>query len=65
MRIPLEWQGMSCPELTVDDIRKHYTNHKMNMKNIVSKNSINEMQRQLKHKQIAVRNKVTGEKDWY
>ena len=24
--------GMSCPELTADDIRKHHTNHKMNMK---------------------------------
>ena len=55
---------MNCPELTVDHIRKHYTNHRMNMKNIVSKEIlfVNEMQRQLKNKQIAVRNKVTGEK---
>ena len=36
----------------------------MNMKNIVSKEIlfVNEMQRQLKTRQIAVRNKVTGEK---
>jgi len=64
VRMPLERQGMSVPELTVNDIRKHYTHHKMNMKNIVSKEIlfVNEMQRQLKGKQIAVRNKVTGEK---
>ena len=64
VRVPLERQGLGCPELTVDDIRKHYTSHKMNMKNIVSKEIlfVNEMQRQLKSKQIAVRNKVTGEK---
>lgn len=64
VRVPLERQGLSCPELTVEDIRRHYTSHKMNMKNIVSKEILfcNTLQQQLKGNQIAVRNKVTGEK---
>ena len=64
VRVPLERQCMPCPDLTVDHIRRHYTSHKMNMKNIISKEILfcNEMQRQLKGNQIAVRNKVTGEK---
>lgn len=64
VRIPLERQGMACPELTVDQIRNHYCKHKMNMKNIVSREILfcNTLQRQLKGNQIAVRNKVTGEK---
>ena len=64
VKVPLERQGMAVPELTIDDIRTHYTSHKMNMKNIVSKEIlfVNEMQRQLKTRQIAVRNRVTGEK---
>ena len=64
VRVPLERQGLTCPCLTVNDIRTHYTSHKMNMKNIVSKEIlfVNELQRQLKGNQIAVKNKVTGEK---
>jgi len=64
VKMPLERQGMTVPELSIEHIRLHYTSHKMNMKNIVSKEIlfVNEMQRQLKTRQIAVRNKVTGEK---
>ena len=64
VRVPLERQGLTCPCLTVNDIRTHYTSHKMNMKNIVSKEIlfVNELQRQLKGNQIAVKNKITGEK---
>ena len=61
--LPLQRQQMPFPELTVEDIRRHYTSHKMNMKNLVSKEIlfVSEMQRQLKRNQIAVRNRVTGE----
>lgn len=64
VKIPLERQHLPVPNLTIDHIRKHYTSHKMNMRNIVSKEIlfVNEMQRQLKARQIAVRNRVTGEK---
>ena len=64
VRVPLERQGMACPSLTVNDIRTHYRNHKLNMKNIVSREIlfVNELQRQLKGNQIAVKNKITGEK---
>ena len=62
--IPLQRQQMPFPKLTIDDIRRHYTSHKMNMKNLVSKEIlfVSELQRQLKQRQIAVRNKITGEK---
>lgn len=62
--LPLQRQQMPFPDLTIDDIRRHYTSHKMNVKNLVSREIlfVSEVQRQLKRNQIAVRNKVTGEK---
>lgn len=62
--VPLQRQGVTFPELTIDDIRKHYTSHRMNMRQVVSKEIlfVSEMQRQLKRNQIAVRNRVTGQK---
>lgn len=64
VKAPLERQGMAVPEVTIEDIRTHYSHHRLNMRNIVSKEIlfVNEMQKQLRQRQIAVRNKVTGQK---
>jgi len=61
---PLELQGRKCVEITVDEIRTHYQNHRMNIPCIISKEIlfVNEMQRQLRMNQIAVVNVKTGQK---
>mgnify|MGYP000874484628 CR=1 FL=1 len=61
---PLSLQGKEYPDLSVDDLREHYSKHRMNIAQIVSKEILfcNEMQRQLRSKQIAVVNVKTGSK---
>ncbi len=61
---PLSLQGKDCPDLSIDDLRTHYQQHRMNIAQIVSKEIlfVNEMQRQLRKKQIAVVNVKTGAK---
>lgn len=61
---PLSLQGKEYPDLTIDDLRTHYQQHRMNIAQIVSKEILfcNEMQRQLRSKQIAVVNVKTGSK---
>jgi hypothetical protein len=61
---PLERQGMKVPEISIANIRNHYQNHRMNMHMIISKEIlfVNEMQRQMRKSQIAVKNIRTGKK---
>lgn len=51
----LERQNLSCPTITEHDIKMHYENHKVNLKNIVANEIFlaNEMQRQFASSQIA------------
>lgn len=57
MKVPLERQGMSCPHITVDHIKKHYTYHKLNDNEIINNDilTINIMQAHLRDAQIASR----------
>ena len=53
----LERQGMQCPEITEEQIAKHYEKHKINLKNIIANEIFlaNEMQVHFRACQIATR----------
>ena len=64
VRQPLLRQGRVCPEITINHIRTHYQRHKLNLKDIVSKEIlfVNTMQKHFRSNQIATKNLTTGEK---
>lgn len=64
VRKPLLRQGLQAPEITVDQLRTHYTLHKLNLRDIVSKEILacNNMQRHFRKHQVATMNTRTGKK---
>lgn len=64
VRQPLLNQGLEAPEITVEQIRMHYTLHRLNLKDIVSKEilEINNMQVHFRKNQVATMNTKTGRK---
>lgn len=64
IRQPLLNQGLEAPEITVSQIRSHYTLHKLNLRDIVSKEilAVNNMQIHFRKHQVATLNKTTGKK---
>ena len=64
VRQPLLNQGLEAPEITVEQLRKHYTLHRLNLKDIVSKEilEINNMQVHFRKNQVATMNTKTGRK---
>lgn len=59
----LERQHLHCPTITIEEIKVHYEQHKVNLKNIVANEIFmcNEMGRQIAASQIAMRD-VNGTK---
>ncbi len=59
----LERQNITCPTITLDQIREHYEKHRVNLKNIVANEIFlaNEMQGHFASSQIATRN-ASGQK---
>ena len=64
VRQPLLRQGMECPEITIADLRNHYQNHRLNLKDIIAKEIlfVNVMQIHFRKQQIATRNKKDNTK---
>lgn len=64
VRQPLLRQGLSAPEITVFQLRTHYTLHKLNMRDIISKEILacNNMQIHFRKHQVATMNTRTGKK---
>jgi len=64
VRQPLLRQKIDCPEITLDDIRNHYQNHKLNLRDIVSKEIllVNTMQVHFRRSQIATKSLKDGRK---
>ena len=64
IRQPLLNQGMEAPEITVAQIRTHYTLHKLNLQDIISKEilAVNNMQIHFRKHQVATLNSRTGKK---
>lgn len=64
VRQPLLRQKIDCPEITLDDIRNHYQNHKLNLRDIISKEIllVNTMQVHFRRSQIATRCLKDGRK---
>lgn len=64
VRQPLLNQGLDAPQITVDQLRSHYTLHKLNLRDIISKEilSVNNMQIHFRKHQVATINSKTGRK---
>ena len=64
IRQPLLNQGLAAPEITVDQLRIHYTRHKLNLRDIISKEILacNNMQIHFRKHQVATINSKTGKK---
>lgn len=64
VRQPLLRQGMSAPEITLEQIRKHYQNHRLNLKDIIAKEIlfVNTMQIHFRKSQIATKSLKDGKK---
>jgi len=64
VRQPLLNQGLSAPEITVDQLRIHYTLHRLNLRDILSKEilAVNNMQIHFRKHQVATVNTKTGVK---
>lgn len=64
IRQPLLRQKIECPEITLDDIRNHYQNHKLNLRDIISKEIllVNTMQVHFRRSQIATKCLKDGRK---
>jgi hypothetical protein len=64
IRQPLLNQGLEAPEITVHQLRAHYTMHKLNLRDIVSKEILatNNMQNHFRRYQVATVNSKTGKK---
>lgn len=64
VRQPLLNQGLAAPEITVDQLRSHYTLHKLNLQDIISKEILacNNMQIHFRKHQVATINSRTGKK---
>ena len=64
VRQPLIRQSKKCPEITLEEIRTHYQNHRLNLKEIVAKEIlfVSKMQVHFRKAQIATRNPNNGRK---
>jgi len=64
VRQPLIRQGMDAPEITIEQLRKHYQNHRLNLKDIIAKEIlfVNVMQVHFRKQQIATKNIKDGTK---
>jgi hypothetical protein len=64
VRQPLLNQGLDAPQITVEELRAHYTLHKLNLRDIISKEilSVNNMQIHFRKHQVATINSKTGRK---
>lgn len=64
VRQPLLNQGLDAPKISVEQIRRHYTLHKLNIQDIVSQEilAINNMQIHFRKNQVATMNSKTGRK---
>jgi len=64
IRQPLLNQGLAAPEITVAQLRVHYTRHKLNLRDIISKEILacNNMQIHFRKHQVATVNSKTGKK---
>ena len=64
VRQPLLNQGLAAPEITVFQLRTHYTLHRLNMRDIISKEILacNNMQIHFRKHQVATVNSKTGKK---
>lgn len=64
VRQPLIRQGMECPEITLEQIRNHYQNHRLNLRDIIAKEIlfVNTMQVHFRRSQIATKNLRDGKK---
>lgn len=64
VRQPLLRQGLECPEITLKQIRNHYQNHRLNMRDIIAKEIlfVNVMQVHFRKNQIATKNMRDGKK---
>lgn len=64
VRQPLIRQGLDAPEITLDQIRYHYQNHRLNLRDIISKEIlfVNVMQIHFRKSQIATKNAKNGKK---
>ena len=64
VRQPLIRQGMDCPEITLEQIRNHYQNHRLNLRDIIAKEIlfVNTMQVHFRRSQIATKNLRDGKK---
>ena len=63
-RQPILNQNKYAPEITIEQIRRHYTLHRLNLKDIVSKEimAVNNMQIHFRKHQVATMNTKTGRK---
>ena len=64
IRQPLLNQGLEAPKITLEQIKRHYTLHKLNIQDIVSKEilAINNIQYHFRKNQVASMNSKTGRK---
>lgn len=64
VRQPLLRQGLDAPEITIEELRKHYQNHRLNLKDIIAKEIlfVNVMQIHFRKQQIATKNIKDGSK---
>jgi len=64
IRQPLINQGLQAPSITVAQLRAHYTLHKLNLRDIISKEilAVNNMQIHFRKHQVATVNSKTGRK---
>lgn len=64
VRQPLLRQNMECPEITIEHLRTHYQNHRLNLKQIIAKEIlfVNTMQLHFRKSQIATLNVKNNKK---
>ena len=62
VRQPLINQGLDAPQISVEQLRSHFTLHKLNLRDIISKEimAVNNMQIHFRKHQVATLNNKTG-----